>query len=105
MLQDAINLETAVVGPELEVEGAACLVEEETRVDELTGVGIGPQIDVGPQLLQLAHGRPRVVGVFGEDECDVVVIAQLLDHIEYALCAARSERIRENDGGDDDFHG
>ena len=104
MLEDAVDLEAAVVGSELEVEGATCLVEEEPWMDELATIGIGPQIDVGPQLLQLAHSCARVVGVLGKDERDFVVISQLLNHIEYALCAARGERIGEDDGGDDDFH-
>ena len=104
MLQDSVDLKAAVISTELEIEGTTSLVEEEPWMDELTPIGIGAQIDVGPQLLQFAHGCAGIVGVLGKDERDVVIIAQLLDHIEYALSAARGERIRENDGGDDDFH-
>ena len=104
MLQDAVDLESAVIGTELEVEGSTSLVKEEPWMDELSSVGIRAQINVGPQLLQFVHGCAGVVGVLGKDERDVVIVAKLLDHIEYALSAARGERIRENDGGDNDFH-
>ena len=74
MLQDAVDLKTAVVGTELEVEGSTSLVEEEPWMDELSPVGIRAQINVGPQLLQFVHGCAGVVGVFGKDERDVIIV-------------------------------
>ena len=74
MLQDAVDLKTAVVGTELEVEGSSSLVEEEPWMDELSSIRIWAQINVGPQLLQFVHGCAGVVGVFGKDERNVIIV-------------------------------